>query len=78
MRNIQCELFNNTKIFSPIYHNHWDLTTATLNNLLDFFLNLIICARYFLALFFSGANFFLVFAQPSHQKFNGPSLNSEL
>ena len=35
MRNIQCELFNNAKIFSP--NIIWDLTTETLNNLLDFF-----------------------------------------
>ena len=40
----------------------------------QYILNLFICARYFFSLFFSCANFFLVFAQPSPQKFNGPSL----
>ena len=30
----------------------WDLTTATLNNLPDLFLNLFICARYFSPYFF--------------------------
>ena len=73
-----CKTYNVSYLIIQRYFRQyiiWDLTTATLNNLLDFFLNLFICARYFFSLFFSCANFFLIFAQPSPQKFNGPSLN---
>ena len=70
-----CETYNVSSLIVQRYFRQyiiWDLTTATLNNLLDFFLNLFIC---FFSLFFSCANFFLVFAQPSPQKLNGPFLS---
>ena len=44
MRNIQCELFNYTKIFSPIYHLRFN---SDLKQHARFFFNLFICARYF-------------------------------
>ena len=74
-----CKTYNVSYLIIHRYFRRyiiWDLTTATLNNLLDFFLNFFICARYFFSLFFSCANIFLVFAQPSPQKFNGPFLRS--
>ena len=66
-----CELFNNTKTFSPIYHLRFN---SDLKQLARFFLNLFICARYLFSVFFLVHEFFLVFAQPSPQKFNGPYL----
>ena len=72
MRNIQCELFRNTKIFSPIYHLGFN--NSDLKQLARFFLKFVDLCTIFFSLFFSCANFFLVFAQPSPQKFNGPSL----
>ena len=50
---------NNTKIFYYFrQYVIWDLTTATLNNLLDFFFNFFICARYFFFPFFRARIFF--------------------
>ena len=71
MRNIQCELFNNTKIFSPIHHLRFN--NSDLKQHAQFFLICLFVHDIYSPYFFS-ARIFLVFAQPSPQKFNGPSL----
>ena len=64
MRNIQCELFNNTKTFSPIYHLGFNNSNLS-QQLARFFLNCLSVHDIFSPYFFSARIFWGYLPNPS-------------